>query len=85
MKPANPRITRSDVVDVRSSYQIAAFLRESAFRAPLVSTFPSHAAVGIVREDKGGRLYNTAMAVMILEVYYRHMPLYGKRAVARDL
>ncbi len=24
----------------------------------------------------GGRLYNTAMAVMNLEVYYRHMPLY---------
>lgn len=27
--------------------------------------------------DKGGRLYNTAMSIMILEVYYRHMPLYG--------
>ena len=26
--------------------------------------------------DKGGRLYNTAMAIMILEVYYRYMPLY---------
>ncbi|MBN2022806.1 MAG: terpene cyclase/mutase family protein [Pirellulales bacterium] len=26
--------------------------------------------------DKGGRLYNTAMAAMILEVYYRHLPLY---------
>lgn len=26
----------------------------------------------------GGRLYTTAMAVMILEVYYRHMPLYGE-------
>ena len=24
----------------------------------------------------GGRLYCTAMAAMILEVYYRHMPLY---------
>jgi hypothetical protein len=24
----------------------------------------------------GGRLYCTAMATMILEVYYRHMPLY---------
>ena len=29
----------------------------------------------------GGRLYTTAMCVMILEVYYRHMPLYGRRAV----
>lgn len=25
----------------------------------------------------GGRLYTTALAVMILEVYYRYMPLYG--------
>ncbi len=29
----------------------------------------------------GGRLYNTAMATMILEVYYRFMPLYGAEAV----
>jgi len=27
----------------------------------------------------GGRLYTTSMAVMILEVYYRYMPLYGKQ------
>ncbi|MFW6170608.1 MAG: prenyltransferase/squalene oxidase repeat-containing protein [Planctomycetota bacterium] len=31
--------------------------------------------------SKGGRLYTTAMCVMILEVYYRHMPLYEERAV----
>jgi hypothetical protein len=30
--------------------------------------------------DKGGRLYCTAMATMILEVYYRHLPIYGKKA-----
>jgi hypothetical protein len=29
----------------------------------------------------GGRLYTTAMCVMILEVYYRHMPLYDRRTV----
>jgi hypothetical protein len=29
----------------------------------------------------GGRLYNTAIATMILEVYYRFMPLYGEAAV----
>jgi hypothetical protein len=29
----------------------------------------------------GGRLYNTAMATMILEVYYRFMPLYGEDAI----
>ncbi len=29
----------------------------------------------------GGRLYNTALAIMTLEVYYRHLPLYGPNAV----
>ncbi|MDA1054702.1 MAG: hypothetical protein O3C40_30105 [Planctomycetota bacterium] len=28
-----------------------------------------------------GRLYTTAVCTMILEVYYRHMPLYGEEAV----
>ena len=36
------------------------------------------------RGDVGGRLYNTAMAVMTLEVYYRYMPLYRERAVAEE-
>jgi hypothetical protein len=39
-------------------------------------------------EDKhgqqGGRLYTTAMCLMILEVYYRHMPLYGEQAVGEE-
>lgn len=34
----------------------------------------SHASVS------GGRLYNTAMAAMVLEVYYRHLPIYGESA-----
>lgn len=34
--------------------------------------------------DSGGRLYSTAMCLMILEVYYRHMPLYGRRTVEGD-
>jgi hypothetical protein len=34
---------------------------------------------------KGGRLYTTAMCAMILEVYYRHMPLYEASAVGDDL
>jgi hypothetical protein len=29
--------------------------------------------------DVGGRLYTTAMCAMILEVYYRYLPLYQKR------
>jgi hypothetical protein len=31
--------------------------------------------------DKGGRLYNTAMAILTLEVYYRFLPLYSNKAV----
>jgi hypothetical protein len=34
--------------------------------------------------EVGGRLYNTAMAVMTLEVYYRYMPLYREEAVAGE-
>jgi hypothetical protein len=30
--------------------------------------------------DKGGRLYSTAMCTMVLEVYYRHMPIYQTEA-----
>lgn len=32
-----------------------------------------------VHGDVGGRLYSTAMATLILEVYYRHLPLYQSR------
>lgn len=32
----------------------------------------------------GGRLYSTCMATMILEVYYRHMPLYSEQAIRGD-
>lgn len=31
--------------------------------------------------DKGGRLYNTALAILTLEVYYRYLPLYSEEAV----
>ncbi|MBN1851817.1 MAG: terpene cyclase/mutase family protein [Pirellulales bacterium] len=34
--------------------------------------------------QKGGRLYCTAMAAMILEVYYRHMPIYREEATTDD-
>jgi len=30
--------------------------------------------------NAGGRLYNTALSCMVLEVYYRHMPIYGAKA-----
>ncbi|KAA1262551.1 hypothetical protein LF1_51170 [Rubripirellula obstinata] len=33
---------------------------------------------------EGGRLASTAFATMILEVYYRHMPLYAKGAAEED-
>lgn len=34
--------------------------------------------------EKGGRLYSTSLATMILEVYYRHMPLYSQKSVEHD-
>jgi len=34
--------------------------------------------------DVGGRLYTTSLAIMILEVYYRHLPLYQKQAVEAE-
>jgi hypothetical protein len=34
--------------------------------------------------DRGGRLYCTSMATMILEVYYRHLPIYQKSAATED-
>jgi len=33
--------------------------------------------------DVGGRLYCTALCTMILEVYYRHLPLYQKHSTAK--
>ena len=32
----------------------------------------------------GGRLYTTSMATMILEVYYRHLPIYGQQSVEEE-
>jgi len=34
--------------------------------------------------NHGGRVYCTALATMILEVYYRHMPIYGKKASEQE-
>jgi hypothetical protein len=34
--------------------------------------------------QQGGRLYCTAMSTMILEVYYRYMPLYGDKSTEDD-
>ena len=31
--------------------------------------------------DPGGRLCDTALSLLILEVYYRHLPLYGLTAI----
>ncbi|MEE8451591.1 MAG: prenyltransferase/squalene oxidase repeat-containing protein [Thermoguttaceae bacterium] len=35
--------------------------------------------------QKGGRLYRTSMATMILEVYYRHLPIYRKQGTEDDV
>ena len=34
--------------------------------------------------DRGGRLYCTSMATMVLEVYYRHLPLYRKQSTEEE-
>jgi hypothetical protein len=34
--------------------------------------------------EKGGRLYCTSLATMILEVYYRHLPIYKAQAAEED-
>jgi hypothetical protein len=34
--------------------------------------------------DQGGRIYNTAMAVLTLEVYYRYLPIYGAAVLNDD-
>ncbi|GIW96997.1 MAG: hypothetical protein KatS3mg111_0330 [Pirellulaceae bacterium] len=34
--------------------------------------------------EKGGRLYETSLATMILEVYYRHMPLYSEKSADEE-
>jgi hypothetical protein len=34
--------------------------------------------------QRAGRLYSTSMATMILEVYYRHLPIYAKAASSDD-
>ena len=34
--------------------------------------------------ESGGRLYNTAMAVMTLEVYYRYLPLYQTERIENE-
>jgi len=33
---------------------------------------------------KGGRLYQTCLSIMTLEVYYRHLPLYHQRDIDKD-
>jgi hypothetical protein len=34
--------------------------------------------------EVGGRLYATSLATMILEVYYRHLPIYGQQSVDEE-
>ena len=43
-----------------------------------------HMAKGDHGAEVGGRLYCTAMATMILEVYYRHLPIYRTQSIEED-
>ena len=42
-------------------------------------TFDGH------HSSQGGRLYNTALAAMTLEIYYRYMPIYAAKSVEENL
>jgi hypothetical protein len=41
------------------------FLEESAFRLPVISKYPTHAAVGIVRHPRTGKLYTATVYVQL--------------------
>jgi hypothetical protein len=43
-----------------------------------------HFAADTHGSGKGGRVYCTSLATMILEVYYRHMPIYQKQVDQDD-
>jgi hypothetical protein len=34
--------------------------------------------------DSAGRIYTTSLATMILEVYYRHLPIYSQQSVDEE-
>ncbi|MHC4471748.1 MAG: hypothetical protein ACYTDY_00865 [Planctomycetota bacterium] len=40
-------------------------LKESAFRSPIISKFPTHAGVGIVREEASAKLYTAVVFVQV--------------------
>ncbi len=40
--------------------------------------------IGGGHADRGGRLYCTSLSTLILEVYYRHLPIYNKAATEDD-
>ena len=40
--------------------------------------------VGDGHGGKGGRLYDTSLSTMILEVYYRHLPIYRKQSTETE-
>jgi hypothetical protein len=39
----------------------------------------------LVHEIQPGQLYCTLLATLMLEVYYRHLPIYGKGSVDEDI
>jgi hypothetical protein len=40
--------------------------------------------VTIAKEKMAGRLYCTTLATLVLEVYYRHLPLYGRQTTDHE-
>ena len=97
-KIQNPRSVVIPVIDLKDGVVVRGVAGRRDEYRPIESRFasdprPATVAQGLARTilfpdrhgSLGGRHYTTAMCVMMLEVYYRHMPLYGETAVEFDL
>jgi hypothetical protein len=60
--------------------EMRSFLTDSQEDNDIKHTFGSWYFKGDPFADRGGRLYHTSLATMILEVYYRHLPIYSDEA-----
>jgi len=51
----------------------------------VVAVYKSWSPHGADGHNRGGRIYMTSLALLTLEVYYRHLPLYDKSATEAAL
>lgn len=60
--------------------EMRSFLTDAQETNEVKHSFGSWYFKGDPFADRGGRLYHTSLATMILEVYYRHLPIYSDEA-----